>query len=67
MKTMFSTERAAVQAIKNLITNLEEEMLPPSITENDEVEQALNQIKRNLDTITSSLYMREAEINTQED
>lgn len=42
-------------------------MLPRSVAENDEVEQALNQIKRHLDTITSSLYMCEAEIKAQED
>ena len=64
---MFSTEKAAVQSIKNIITNLEEEMLPRSFPGDDEVEQALNLIKRHLDTITSSLYMREAEINAQED
>lgn len=64
---MFSTEKSAVQAIKNLITNLEDEMLPRSVAENDEVEQAINQIKRHLDTITNSLYMREAEIKAQED
>jgi|JI10StandDraft_1071094.scaffolds.fasta_scaffold350641_1 hypothetical protein len=67
MKTMFSTEKAAVQSIKNIITNLEEEMLPRSFPGDDEVEEALNLIKRHLDTITSSLYMREAEINAQED
>ncbi len=67
MKTMFSTEKAAVQSIKNIITNLEDEMLPRSFPGDDEVEQALNLIKRHLDTITSSLYMREAEINAQED
>ncbi|ENV00905.1 MULTISPECIES: hypothetical protein [Acinetobacter] len=64
---MFSTEKAAVQSIKNIITNLEEEMLPRSFPGDDEVEEALNLIKRHLDTITSSLYMREAEINAQED
>ncbi len=64
---MFSTEKAAVQSIKNIITNLEDEMLPRSFPGDDEVEQALNLIKRHLDTITSSLYMREAEINAQED
>lgn len=42
-------------------------MLPRSVAENDEVEQALNQIKRHLDTITSNLYMRETEIKAQED
>lgn len=67
MKTMFSTEKAAVQSIKNIITNLEEEMLPRSFPGDDEVEEALNLIKCHLDTITSSLYMREAEINAQED
>lgn len=67
MKTMFSTEKAAVQSIKNIITNLEDEMLPRSFPGDDEVEQALNLIKRHLDTITSSLYMREAEINARED
>lgn len=64
---MFSTEKAAVQSIKNIITNLEDEMLPRSFPGDDEVEQALNLIKRHLDTITSSLYMREAEINARED
>lgn len=66
-KTMFSTEKAAVQSIKNIITNLEDEMLPRSFTGDDEVEQALNMIKHNLDTIVASLVMREAEINARED
>ena len=64
---MFSTEKAPVQSIKNIITNLEDEMLPRSFPGDDEAEQALNLIKRHLDTITSSLYMREAEINARED
>ena len=66
-KTMFSTEKAAVQSIKNIITNLEDEMLPRSFPGDDEVEQALNMIKRNLDSIVASLIAREAEINAQED
>ncbi|MDV7448105.1 hypothetical protein R4514_15310 [Acinetobacter baumannii] len=64
---MFSTEKAAVQSIKNIITNLEDEMLPRSFPGDDEVQQALNMIKRNLDTIVGSLIMREAEINARED
>jgi len=64
---MFSTEKAAVQSIKNIITNLEDEMLPRSFPGDDEVEQALNMIKRNLDSIVASLIAREAEINAQED
>jgi hypothetical protein len=67
MKTMFSTEKAAVQSIKNIITNLEDEMLPRSFTGDDEVEQALNTIKRYLDSIVSSLSQTEAEINARED
>ncbi len=67
MKTMFSTEQLAVQSIKNIITNLEDEMLPRSFPGDDEVEQALNLIRRHLDTITSSLRMREAEMKAQED
>jgi len=64
---MFSTEQLAVQSIKNIITNLEDEMLPRSFPGDDEVEQALNLIRRHLDTITSSLRMREAEMKAQED
>ncbi len=67
MKTMFSTEKAAVQSIKNIITNLEDEMLPRSFTGDDEVEQALNTIKRYFDSIVSSLSQTEAEINARED
>lgn len=64
---MFSTEKAAVQAIKNIITNLEDEMLPRSFPGDDEVEQALNTIKRHLNTIVSSLIQTEAEIKERED
>lgn len=64
---MFSTEKNAVHSIKNIIRNLEDEMLPSSFPGDDEVEQALNTIKRHLDTIVSSLSQTEAEINAQED
>lgn len=64
---MFSTEKTAVQSIKNIITNLEDEMLPRSFPGDDEVEEALNVIKRHLNTIVSSLSQREAEINKLED
>ena len=64
---MFSTEKAAIQSIENIINNLEEEMLPRSFPGDDEVEEALNMIKRHLNTIVSSLDHREAELNTSED
>lgn len=64
---MFSTEKTAVQSIKNIITNLEDEMLPRSFPGDDEVEEALNVIKRHLNIIVSSLSQREAEINKLED
>lgn len=64
---MFSTEKTAVQSIKNIIANLEDEMLPRSFPRDDEVEEALNTIKRHLNTIVSSLSQREAELNKLED
>ena len=67
MKTMFSTEQLAVQSIKNIITNLEDEMLPRSFPGDDEVEQALNTIKRHLLYIESGFDKAEEKIQALED
>ena len=64
---MFSHERNTVQDIRNLIRNLEEEMLPRSFDGDDEVEQVLNTIKRHLNYIESGLNKAEDKIQALED
>jgi len=64
---MFSHEKNTVQDIRNLIRNLEEEMLPRSFDGDDEVEQVFNTIKRHLDYIESGLNNAENKIQALED
>jgi len=64
---MFYDEKRSIQDIKNIITNLEDEMLPRSFPGDDEVEQALNTIKRHLQHIESGFDKAEAKIQELED
>jgi len=64
---MFYDEKRSIQDIKNIITNLEDEMLPRSFAGDDEVEQALNTIKRHLQYIESGFDKAEEKIQALED
>lgn len=64
---MFYDEKRSIQDIKNIITNLEDEMLPRSFPGDDEVEQALNTIKRHLLYIESGFDKAEEKIQALED
>ncbi len=64
---MLLDEKNTVQDIRNLIRNLEEEMLPRSFDGEDEVEQVFNTIKRHLNYIESGLDKAEDKIQALED